>query len=127
MTYAGLWTRLMAHNIDLTILLPIYYTLSFFILSDSVLFTSCFLLSFLYEVFMTSFKGGTLGKRVMKLKVANSSSQNISLFCSFLRSLTKLAGVFLFFIGFVIIEFNQQKKGLHDMVSRSFVIISSDN
>lgn len=127
MTHAGLWTRLMAHNIDLLILLPFYYLFSFFIASDRILLAVCFFLSFIYEVLFTSFRGGTIGKRMMKLKVTTISSQNIGIFRSLLRSVTKLIGSFIFLIGFLIIELNQQKKGLHDMLSGTFVIISSDD
>ena len=117
----------MAHNIDLLILLPFYYLFSFLIASDHILLVVCFLVSFLYEVILTSLKGGTVGKRMMKLKVTNNSLQNISFFRSLLRSSTKLISGFLFFLGFAIIELNQQKKGLHDMLSGTFVIISSNN
>lgn len=127
MTHAGLWTRLMAHNIDLIILLPFYYLFSFLIASDHILLVVCFLVSFFYEVTLTSLNGGTVGKRMMKLKVTNNSLQNISFFRSLLRSSTKLISGFLFFLGFAIIELNQQKKGLHDMLSGTFVIISSNN
>ena len=127
MTYAGLWTRIMAHNIDLIILLPLFYLLSFIIVSDRLLFAACFVISFFYEVLSTSFYGGTVGKRMAKIKVTNQAMENISIYRSLLRSATKIISGFLFFIGFIIIELNQQKKGLHDMLSGTFVIISSNN
>ncbi len=127
MIYAGLWSRLMAHNIDLIILLPGYYVISFFISSNPLLFALCLVLSLTYEVLLISFKGGTLGKRMLKLKVVNKEGNQLTLQHSLLRSVSKLLGAGTFFIGFAIIELNQQKKSLHDMLSRTFVIISSDN
>lgn len=127
MIYAGLWSRLMAHNIDLIILLPGYYVISFFISSNPLLFALCLVLSLAYEVLLISFKGGTLGKRMLKLKVVNKEGNQLTLQHSLLRSVSKLLGAGTFFIGFAIIELNQQKKSLHDMLSRTFVIISSDN
>ena len=127
MVYAGLWSRLMAHNIDLIILLPGFYVISFFITSNSLLFALCLVLSILYEVLLTSFKGGTIGKRMVKLKVVNKEGKSLTLQHSLLRSMSKLVGSCTFFIGFAIIELNQQKKSLHDMLSRTFVIISSES
>lgn len=127
MTYAGLWARLMAHNIDLILLLPFFYLFSFFIVSDQILFALCFVISFTYEVLLTSLQGGTVGKRMMKLKVTTSDHQQLSLLHSLFRSTTKVVSCGFFFVGFAIIELNRQKKGLHDMLSHTFVIISSDN
>ena len=85
------------------------------------------MLSLAYEVLLISFKGGTLGKRMLKLKVVNKEGNQLTLQHSLLRSVSKLLGAGTFFIGFAIIELNQQKKSIHDMLSRTFVIISSDN
>ncbi len=125
MVHAGLWPRLMAHNIDLLILLPGYYLISFFISSNTLLVILCLALSLIYEIVMTTLKGGTVGKRMAKIKVVDKQGHFLTPTHALLRSCVKLLSVCTFFVGFAVIELNPQKKGLHDMLSRTFVIISS--
>lgn len=110
MTHAGLWLRLLAHNIDLALLLPCFYLLSLVIPSNMLLYGVCLFIGVSYEVILVSIKGGTVGKRMLKLKVTTSNYQSLTMTHSLARSLTKLVSCGFFFVGFAIIELNRQKK-----------------
>lgn len=123
MTYASFWPRLMAHNIDLLILLPCYYLLSFAISSDRWLLASCGLLSMAYEIgFVSSKWNATPGKRWMKLKVITKEGTAPSLRKSIARTFCKLFSVLTFFIGFLFVALHPAKRSLHDLFSNTFVI-----
>lgn len=126
MNYAGFWPRLMAHNIDLLILLPTFYLCSVFIDDNLTLSLTCLILSYLYESLFISVQGSTVGKRIMKVKVVNAREEKIPLSLSLFRSLVKIPSCLTFFIGFLVIGLHPQKKSIHDMLSGTFVIISSD-
>lgn len=126
MNYAGFWPRLMAHNIDLLILLPTYYVCQMLVSDKLTLLVICFILSYIYESTMIYFQGGTVGKRMMKIKVVSISGDKISIQRSLLRALAKIPSLLTFFIGFIVIGLNAQKKSIHDMLSGTFVIFSSE-
>lgn len=126
MNYAGFWPRLMAHNIDLLILLPTYYVCQMLVSDKLTLLVICFILSYIYESTMIYFQGGTVGKRMMKIKVVSISGDKISIQRSLLRALVKIPSLLTFFIGFIVIGLNAQKKSIHDMLSGTFVIFSSE-
>lgn len=121
----GFWARLMAHNIDLLILLPVYYALSFLTSSNTLLLVLCTGGTFAYEVCFTfSQWAGTPGKRMMKIKVVGQDAQRLSPWKAMLRSVYKVATVATLFIGYLIIILHPQKKGLHDMLVGSQVVFS---
>ncbi|REE00067.1 RDD family protein [Marinoscillum furvescens] len=123
MTYAGFWPRLMAHNIDLLILLPCYYLLSFGIDSNRWLFVACSVFTLLYEILFVSSKwNATPGKRWMKLKVVDQHGQPPSPWRCAARTLIKIVSALTFFIGFLVVALHPAKRGLHDLFSNTFVI-----
>lgn len=121
----GFWTRLMAHNIDLIVMLPVYYLMSFFIDSNQILIWLCLVVTYLYEVIaIASSWGGTLGKKMMKTKVTNDDLTPVSLWKSSLRAFVKAFSVLTLFIGYLTIVLHPQKKSLHDLVMKTSVIFS---
>lgn len=122
MTYAGFWVRLMAHNIDLMVLLPMYYLVGVFVESDRVLILICTLITLSYEIgFTTSKWQGTPGKKYMHLKVVNANHERISIASSVLRTIIKAASLLTLFIGYAIIAFHPRKQALHDQIARTTV------
>lgn len=121
--FAGFWPRLMAHNIDLIILLPVFYLLSVFIKENSALYLVCGFLTLLYEVgFISSSWAATPGKRIMKIRVTNARIGVIGWPRSLARSLIKVLSIATLFIGYAVIAFHPKKKGLHDLIVHSSVI-----
>lgn len=68
---------------------------------------------------------GTLGKRVLGLRVSDMEGQRISLLRSLIRTLVKTFISFpMLMIGVLMVAFTPRKQGLHDMVAGTLVLRS---
>ncbi len=125
---AGFWPRLMAHNIDLLVMLPIYYLVSLLVPSNQWMFLICIFITFLYEALSTiSDWGGTVGKKVMNLSVLRSDGERLTLSRSLLRSLAKFLTIISLFVGYLVIILHKRKQGIHDMIADTQVILQSNS
>lgn len=129
--YAGFGVRLAAYLIDLVALALIRAAIS---LLFSVPFMSTGwgilwfgnLFGFLYFVFLEAGSGqATIGKQVMKIKVVDAYGQRMTLSKSFIRNLSKILSSLILLIGFLLILFDDKKRGLHDMIAKTFVVEAS--
>ncbi|MCD4750162.1 MAG: RDD family protein [Thermoanaerobaculales bacterium] len=67
--------------------------------------------------------GATLGKRILKLKVVRQDGvQPLGYGKATLRLLGYMASGAIFYIGFLMVLFNDEKKGLHDMIAGTQVV-----
>lgn len=75
---------------------------------------------FLYDPFLTAAFGGTLGHRIVGIRVrkASAENENIHFFGALLRFVCKS---FLGWISLLTVTGNQRKRAIHDMVSGSVV------
>lgn len=121
--YAPFWSRLLAHNIDLILFLPIGYGLSGVVEEDFILYG---LLGALYISYNTILEAtawhGSLGKRLLSLKVVAMQDSKAALLRSLLRNSLKFLSLALLFAGFLMIRFSMKRQGLHDWLSGSVVI-----
>lgn len=118
--YATYWQRLLAYNIDLLILIGLYYLYSLIPLSifDSIAYVLIYLLyHIIFE--LTSWKGSP-GKKWMGLCVIEEKHPRILSVA--IRNAIKPISLALFFCGFVMIHFSKKKQSLHDYVSKTIVI-----
>lgn len=123
MAYGGFWVRLMAHNIDLLLLLPLYYLVGIFIESDRLLIWLCLDLTLAYEIIFTISKWqGTPGKKYMHLKVVDDYNEKLTLSRAIVRTFMKGFGILTLFIGYAMILFHPRRKGLHDRIAGTTVI-----
>ena len=119
--YATFWQRLLAQNIDLTLLVGFFYLYSLVPATeyDAVAFV---LISISYQFFfeISPWKA-TPGKRLMQLKVVqvNESPLVVS---SLLRSIGKFISLLSLFVGFVMINMNKRNRGLHDYIAGTVVL-----
>jgi hypothetical protein len=69
---------------------------------------------------------GTLGKRIMSIKVTDLAGNRISLKKASLRLLVKafISGWFL--IGYIVTFFTRRKQSLHDMIAGTLVLTKQD-
>ena len=76
---------------------------------------------FLYDPLLTSFTGGTLGHRLMGLRVkdATDHKQNINFFKALIRFLLKAT---LAWISLLTVQGNAKGKAMHDMAVGSVVV-----
>lgn len=149
--YGGFWIRLLAHLIDHIILGAVAAPLFFIMVLPSIvrivheaeqnqeqpspemiltIVSSAFLyiaLAFvgqwLYEALLTSSSWqGTIGKRLLRLKVVDLPGNPIGFGRATGRFFAKILSSMFFCIGFLMIAFTEQKTGLHDMLAGTRVL-----
>jgi uncharacterized RDD family membrane protein YckC len=148
--YGGFWIRLLAHLIDHVILgavaAPLFFImilpaavrvaheaernqepspeLILSILSSVFLYVAlAFAGQWLYEAFLTSSSWqGTIGKRILRLKVVDEAGNRISFGRATGRFFAKILSSMFFCIGFLMIAFTEHKRGLHDMLAGTMVV-----
>ncbi|RME74752.1 MAG: RDD family protein, partial [Planctomycetota bacterium] len=89
---------------------------------DDDLGLSILIFSALYFILCPVLLGGTLGKLIMGLRIVSKEGKNPGLFQSILRFLGYFFSVILFGFGFYMISFHPQKRGLHDLMGKTFVV-----
>ncbi len=123
--YAGYWPRMWAYNTDLLVLLPIFYTISLFIIQDRLLYVACLIVTFTYHAtFESSTYQATPGKMILKLQVISENGNQISFGCALLRFVLKVVSLTILYIGFIMIGFTKKGQALHDKVAKTLVISS---
>jgi uncharacterized RDD family membrane protein YckC len=148
--YGGFWIRLVAHLIDHVILgavaAPLFFVMALptilrvaheaernqepspemimAILSSVFLYVViAFAGQWLYEAWLTSSSWqGTIGKRVLRLKVVDEAGNRISFGRATGRFFAKILSSMFFCIGFIMIAFTERKCGLHDMLAGTMVV-----
>jgi uncharacterized RDD family membrane protein YckC len=147
--YAGFWIRLLAHIIDHVVLgcvaLPLYFIImgpaivtivresrngepSPHAIVGMIVAVSIFVLvvitgSWLYEAILTSSSWqGTVGKRLLRLKVTDQAGNPIGFGRSTGRFFAKILSQIILWIGFIMIAFTDRKRGLHDMICGTLVM-----
>jgi uncharacterized RDD family membrane protein YckC len=148
--YGGFWLRLLAHLIDHVILGAIAAPLFFILVLPAIvrvvheaesnqepspelivaIVSSVFvyiLLAFvgqwLYEALLTSSSWqGTVGKRVLQLKVTDETGNRIGFGRATGRFFAKILSSMFFCIGFIMVGLTDRKRGLHDMLAGTLVM-----
>ncbi|OGS19298.1 MAG: hypothetical protein A3J83_07185 [Elusimicrobia bacterium RIFOXYA2_FULL_40_6] len=80
------------------------------------------LLCIFYEIWMTVRFGQTIGKVITGIRVVTIHNEYVSYKLSILRFLGKIVNVLTLCIGFLLIVFHFQKRGLHDMIANTKVV-----
>jgi uncharacterized RDD family membrane protein YckC len=82
-----------------------------------------FLTWIVYCTFMeASSYQGTLGKRLMDIKVVDENGNRLDLFKAFLRNALKVLSIVPLFIGILWIIFDKKGQAWHDKLSKSIVV-----
>ena len=132
---AGFWARLVAVLIDtlvltgvMAILLPIFFDQSIGAyltdetpeagpqLLDSVL-------SLLYAAGLIAIFATTAGKRAFRMYVIRADGTRVGFWRALGRELAKIVSFLLLGIGFLMIAFRADKRGLHDLIADTAVVI----
>jgi len=148
--YGGFWLRLLAHLIDHVVLgivaAPLFFILVLpaivrvvheaesnqepspelivaIVSSVFVYILLAFVGQWLYEALLTSSSWqGTVGKRVLQLKVTDELGNRIGFGRATGRFFAKILSSMLFCIGFIMIGLTDRKRGLHDMLAGTLVM-----
>jgi len=72
--------------------------------------------------FWIFWNGQTPGKKILNLKIVNEYYFDIDLKTAIIRYIGYYLNILTLFIGFAIIAFREDKKGLHDILAKTYVI-----
>jgi uncharacterized RDD family membrane protein YckC len=148
--YGGFWLRFLAHLIDHVILgivaAPLFFILVLpvilrvandaernqepspemiiAILSSVFIYVVlAFVGQWLYEALLTSSSWqGTVGKRVLQLRVTDETGNRIGFGRATGRFFAKILSSMFFCVGFIMVGLTDRKRGLHDMLASTLVM-----
>lgn len=123
--FGGFWARFTANWIDLFIVsicvritAEIFNSLGVYIPLEITVLISLLV----YSSLLVGWKGRTIGKALCGLTVSSSKGTSIGFGRAFLReAVCKIVSAIFFFLGFIWIAFSKQKRGWHDIISRTIV------
>lgn len=150
--YGGFWIRFLAHLVDHIILGVVAAPLFFITVLPSIIriaqqadrdqepspemiitiissvfvyIALAFVGQWLYEALLTSsLWQGTIGKKILRLKVVDEAGNRISFGRATGRFFAKILSSMFMCIGFIMIGFTERKTGLHDMLAGTRVLRS---
>ena len=77
----------------------------------------------LYEALLTSSSWqGTVGKRILRLKVTDDNGNRIGFGRSTARFFAKILSGWIMYVGFIMVAFMERKRGLHDVICGTQVL-----
>ena len=85
--------------------------------------TKFIIVYFYFTLSETSVWQGTIGKRLLKIKVTDMQGKRISFKRATIRFLSKILSSQLL-IGYIMILFTTKKQGLHDLIAKTLVLQS---
>jgi uncharacterized RDD family membrane protein YckC len=119
--YMGFWVRALATLID-SILLLVVYGILFGVAGLSGLVVYVFI-AILYPVLFIGLKGQTLGKMALGMQVVDTQGNVPGLGKAALREIVgKFLSGLAFYLGFLWIGWDREKRGWHDHIAGTFVI-----
>jgi len=118
--YAGFWRRLAAYLID-AIIIGIIFRILVSIGTMGVVLAS--IISIFYFIGFWAGLGQTPGKAVLGIKIVRLDGTNISGGTAVLRYIGYIISSIIVYIGFIIIAFHGKKRGLHDLIAGTIVIV----
>ena len=122
---AGFWIRLVAMIIDSIIVGVVYFGITIAMLAIEMWALASILGLFwsigYYIYFPSSNMMATPGKALLGLKITDDSGNQISGGKALLRYVGYIISALTLYIGFIIVGFTENKRGLHDMVASTRV------
>lgn len=117
-TRAGFWVRFCAMMIDL-IIVGIIDSIVFGLTQSELAVT---IINMLYWTLGVSQYEGTVGKRVLGLRVLRTDLSRCGFWQAFARQLCYALSFLLLCIGFFMVGLRQDKRGLHDLICGTVVV-----
>jgi uncharacterized RDD family membrane protein YckC len=133
---AGFWLRVLASIIDGVLLQILSYAMLFGLQAVMgginfetdptialVLLAMSMVVSVAYYVFFTGYNGQTPGKMALRVKVIDNDGGPVGYGQAFVREVIgKFLSSLILCIGYLMVAFRADKRGLHDLVARTRVI-----
>jgi uncharacterized RDD family membrane protein YckC len=127
MSYAGFWRRFAAWIIDAVILFVVGFIIGFIIAivispPTSINLLLGAVLNFIYTIVFWTWRGQTLGKIVVGVKIIKTDGMPIGIGSAILRYIGYIVSAIIIYIGYIMIAFNSKKQGLHDKIADTYVV-----
>lgn len=130
---AGFWMRVVATMLDGLIVFVLQFALSFLLAAagsaagigdiSGLIMLFGYVLSFAYYIVFTGYCGQTPGKMALRIKVIRTDGSQISYGrAAFREVVAKFISGIILGIGYLMVAFDEQKQGLHDRMSDTYVI-----
>jgi len=127
--YAGFWQRVLASVVDGIIISLVANAIAVIITSGSnpsttyVVQVFQFLIGWVYFAMMeSSARQATLGKEIVGLTVTNYEGERLSFAQATSRYFAKIVSTLTLGIGFLMIAWTEKKQGLHDIITKTYVV-----
>jgi uncharacterized RDD family membrane protein YckC len=129
--YGGFWIRFLAVLIDMLIIGFVFGFPLRFVGTDSevvgiivgivagVIYFAAYIT---YFILMTGWRGQTLGKMALRLKVVNADMTPVDYGTAAIREFSKLLSALILYIGYIMAGFDSEKRALHDRIAKTRVI-----
>jgi len=120
--YGGFWIRLLAYLIDAFIVTT--FTGIFLIGTENpeAIFWFPIIVLVVYQAGFIAASGATPGKHLLGLRVLQANGETASLGTGLLRVFGYWINGFTFGIGFLMVAFTAEKRGLHDNIASTIVV-----
>ena len=127
--YAGFWKRLLAYIVDLLVMLPVFAIFAFIIgalidpIDDGSIRLLANLLAWPYYAFSESSSWqGTVGKKVLGLKVTDINGNSITFGKASVRFFSKILSGLILGLGYFMAALTTRKQALHDIFADCLVV-----
>jgi uncharacterized RDD family membrane protein YckC len=141
--YAGFWLRFAAAMIDGVLIIAVFCPIGFalgamgaatgadgneagqaaFAGIQLIFQIFSLIVGWLYEALLESSSWqGTVGKKVLGIRVTDMDGNRISFGRATGRHFAKLLSQMICFVGFIMVAFTERKQGLHDMIAGTLVL-----
>ena len=108
----------------MTLILFLVMSISLFVESNTLLYWMGFVIfCFYHAIFESSNWQATPGKRYAKVRVEDNTGHRLSVQLALARILAKFISLALMFSGFFMIYFRADRKGLHDLLCGTRVVL----
>jgi len=134
LNYQGIGTRLVAQIVDSIVLLVLYFVVGAVLFGGpsfdvygtaAVSFGAIYAtLSFLYFAVLEAYKGATVGKMLVKIKVVREDGSPCGIGPAIIRNILRIVDVlpFLYIIGMIFISRSSKKQRLGDSIAKTIVV-----
>jgi len=119
--YAGFWMRFAAYIIDFIILFVVGIVLAIAVGGTSGAALQ-FAVGIVYTIGFWIAEGATPGKMALGIKITTVDGDDIDFGRALLRYVGYIASAIILLIGYFMIAFTGQKRGLHDYIAGTVVI-----
>ena len=130
--YVGFWRRFLAWMIDTLILISIGVMLMVLAVMAYVaglgeehlgaFYTLYCIISLVYIIGFWVWRGQTLGKMALGVKIISSDGRPVTLGRAILRYFGYMVSQFILYIGYLMIAWDHRKQGLHDKIAGTVVV-----